>query len=70
MRRKKRKQQIDGELLDAIFAVEKEWKQVRSIVEKSIEPSIEGVNRVKIAEAKYIFLLQEARRRKISAIRL
>jgi len=69
--RKKRKQkrEVDELLLDAIFSIEHEWKQIRSIVEKSIEPTFEGKSTEKIAQSKYLFLLREARRRKISAIR-
>jgi hypothetical protein len=69
--RKKRKQkrEVDELLLDAIFSVEHEWKQIRSIVGKSIEPTFEGKSSEKIAQSKYLFLLREARRRKISAIR-
>ncbi|WP_042147586.1 MULTISPECIES: YaaL family protein [Paucisalibacillus] len=71
MGRKKRKQkrEVDELLLDAIFSIEHEWKQIRSIVEKSIEPTFEGKSTEKIAQSKYLFLLREARRRKISAIR-
>ncbi|WP_026908506.1 YaaL family protein [Paucisalibacillus globulus] len=71
MGRKKRKQkrEVDELLLDAIFSVEHEWKQIRSIVGKSIEPTFEGKSSEKIAQSKYLFLLREARRRKISAIR-
>ncbi|TQS76383.1 DUF2508 family protein [Ornithinibacillus gellani] len=67
--RKVKKKDIDQELLAAIFNVEFEWKQIRSIVEKSIEPTVDGQKREAIAQAKYLFLLREARRRKISAIR-
>jgi hypothetical protein len=69
--RKKRKQkrEVDELLLDAIFSIEHEWKQIRSIVGKSIEPTFEGKSTEKIAQSKYLFLLREARHRKISAIR-
>ncbi|HEY4599864.1 MAG TPA: YaaL family protein [Cerasibacillus sp.] len=69
MRRKKRKRQVDEQLLGAIFTVEREWKRVQSIVEQSIEPTIDGQNRVAIAQAKYMFLLREAKRRQINALR-
>ena len=68
MRRKKRKRQVDEQLLEAIFTVEQEWKRVQSIVEQSIEPTVEGQNRVAIAQAKYVFLLREAKRRQINAL--
>ncbi|GEN31252.1 hypothetical protein HNQ35_001757 [Cerasibacillus quisquiliarum] len=69
MRRKKRKRQVDEQLLEAIFTVEQEWKRVQSIVEQSIEPTVEGQNRVAIAQAKYVFLLREAKRRQLNALR-
>lgn len=69
MAKKVRKKDIDNQLLDAIFTVEAEWKQIRSIVSRSIEPTIDGQNSVALAQAKYLYLLREARHRKISAIR-
>jgi DNA polymerase II small subunit/DNA polymerase delta subunit B len=69
--RKKRKQkrEVDELLLDAIFSIEHEWKQIKSLVNKSIEPTIEGRSSEKMAQSKYLFLLREARHRKISAVR-
>ncbi len=66
---KKLKRSVDEQLLDSIFTIEREWKQIQSIVEKSIEPTEDGYFRQNISQAKYLFLLREARRRKISAIR-
>ncbi|WP_284140696.1 MULTISPECIES: DUF2508 family protein [unclassified Virgibacillus] len=69
MGKKLKKRDIDRQLLDAFFTVEHDWKQIRAIVSKSIEPTIEGKNSEALALAKYTFLLREARHRKISAIR-
>ncbi|MEN1966487.1 YaaL family protein [Lentibacillus sp. N15] len=69
MSKKIKKKDIDEELLDAIFTLEREWKQIRSLLEKSIEPMDSSVHMEKLAEAKYLYLLREARHRKISAIR-
>lgn len=66
---KKLKRSVDEQLLDSIFTIEREWKQIQSIVEKSIEPTEDGYFKQNISQAKYLFLLREARRRKISAIR-
>ncbi|MEC5425024.1 YaaL family protein [Virgibacillus sp. C22-A2] len=68
-KKKIKKKDMDGQLLDSIFAIEREWKQIESIMEKSIEPSVSGRQRETLAQAKYLFLLREARRRKVSAIR-
>ncbi|SFB31357.1 Protein of unknown function [Lentibacillus halodurans] len=69
MGRKKRKREVDEQLLNSLFTIEHEWKQIQSIVEKSIEPTADGFYKQDLAQAKYLFLLREARRRKISAIR-
>jgi hypothetical protein len=66
---KKQKREVDELLLDAIFSIERDWKQIKSIVEQSIEPTFEGKCTEKIAQSKYLFLLREAKHRKISAIR-
>lgn len=69
MGKKVKKKHIDEKLLDTIFILEREWKSIESIVEKSIEPSLTTIHKEKFAQAKYLFLLREARHRKISAIR-
>ncbi|WP_047986296.1 YaaL family protein [Ornithinibacillus californiensis] len=71
MGRKKRKQkrEVDELLLDAIFSIEHEWKQIKSLIGRSIEPTFEGSSTEKLAQSKYLFLLREARHRKISAVR-
>ncbi|MGM8213866.1 YaaL family protein [Virgibacillus sp. W0430] len=69
MRKKVKKRNIDEQLLHAIIAVEKEWKQMQSILDESIDPADKNLQRVVFAQAKYMFLLREARHRKISAIR-
>lgn len=68
MAKRIKKQDVDEQLLSSIFSIEREWKQIRSIVEKSIEPTVDGFCQQNLAQAKYLFLLREARRRKISAI--
>lgn len=70
MGKKIKKKDIDHELLDAIILAEREWKQLQSIVERSIEPAQSGTHQVAIARAKYLFLLREARKRKLSAMRV
>jgi len=68
MRRKKYKKIVDQSLLDAIFDAEREWKHLRRIVENSIDPMLETEQHEKLAEAKYMFLLKEAKRRKVSVL--
>lgn len=69
MRRKARKKAIDENLLHTIYSLQSEWKKIASIVEESIDPSDRSLYQEKVARAKYIFLLQEARQRNLSAIR-
>lgn len=69
MRRKYRKREVDQQLLETIFTLERKWKRIQSIVEKSIEPRPGNLHKESLARAKYLFLLREARHRKVSAIR-
>lgn len=69
MRRKLKKRKIDEQLLDAIVTTKQEWQQIQLIVEKSIDPTDKVIYRQKLAQAKYLFLLREAKKRNISAIR-
>lgn len=69
MNRKKRQREGDQALLDAIFTIEYEWKKLRQIMDNSIEPVEETKQKLLLAEAKYMFLLKEAKHRKISLLR-
>lgn len=69
MARKPKKQQIDNELLDAIFVLEKEWKQIQAIGAQSIERTQESIYYEKLAQARYLYLLKVARHRNINALR-
>lgn len=64
-----RKKDIDDQLLNCLFTLENEWKKMESILEKSIDPTDVNLYVLNLAKAKYLFLLKEARYRKISAIR-
>ncbi|HLQ72903.1 MAG TPA: YaaL family protein [Bacillota bacterium] len=68
MRKKKRKKLAEQQLLDSIFALESEWKHIQQIVEQSIEPSENSLNHLRLAQAKYMFLLGEARHKNLSAL--
>ena len=69
MGRRMRKKDIDDQLLNCLFTLENEWKKMESILEKSIDPTDVNLYVLNLAKAKYLFLLKEARYRKISAIR-
>ena len=67
MRKKARKKATDEELLDAIYTLQREWQRIEAIVEDSIEPVDRSLYKEKLAKAKYLFLLREARQRNLSA---
>jgi len=68
MAKKIKKKDVDEQLLHALYASGEEWKQISSIVERSIEPSMDGQFREAVAQAKYLYLLREARRRNLNAL--
>ena len=45
------------------------WQQEKLLLEKSFDPSDEVICQTKIAEAKYIFLLREAKQRNVNLIK-
>lgn len=69
MRKKVRKKELDEHLLNTIIKLKNEWQQIQSIVDKSIEPADSSLYQQSLAQAKYLFLLREARHRNISARR-
>lgn len=68
MARKLKKKYIDTELLDSIFALEREWKQIRELGMRSIDRTLESIAAEQVAQAKYLYLLREARRRNVNAL--
>lgn len=68
MARKLKKKHIDTELLDSIFALEMEWKQIRELGMRSIDRTLESIAAEQVAQAKYLYLLREARRRNVNAL--
>jgi len=67
MARKVRKKDIDKQLLNTIFSLQSEWKQVQSIIDQSMEPTVNGYYQAKALRAQYLFLLREARHRGVNA---
>ncbi len=60
------KKQFNQKLIDELEAMRDEWMKQKNLVEKSVEPSEEVLVDLKITEAKYFFLIREAKRRRIS----
>jgi len=68
MQRRRLKKQTREQLLHTIYRLQTEWKRLERIVDESIEPSTESITEEKIARAKFMFLLNEARHLNIHAI--
>jgi Protein of unknown function (DUF2508) len=60
------KKQFDQRLIEELEVTREEWMKQKQLIEKSIEPSQEVLIDVKIAEAKYFFLIREAKLRRLS----
>lgn len=43
-----------------------EWLEQKQLIEKSVDPSLEVLSALQLAEAKYFFLLREAKHRRIT----
>ncbi|RWZ54788.1 DUF2508 family protein [Halobacillus fulvus] len=67
---KRIKKEMDQELLIQLKKQKRDWEQLNSIIEQSIEPSDEGLLELNLVKAKYFYLLREARFRGINALSL
>ncbi|MEH7226533.1 YaaL family protein [Bacillus sp. JJ1566] len=61
----KLRKEFNQELFSQLEIAKKEWMRQKNLIEKSIEPSDDILNELKVAETKYFFLLREAKRRKV-----
>ncbi|MHA6252947.1 YaaL family protein [Oceanobacillus sp. CAU 1775] len=68
MARRIKKNHIDAQLLKSIFTLEREWKQIQSLGAQSFDRTEESKAMERIARAKYLYLLREARKRNLSAL--
>ncbi|MCZ0756992.1 YaaL family protein [Anoxybacillus sp. J5B_2022] len=60
------KRQFDQRLVEQLEAMRNEWMKQKDLIEKSIEPSEDVLMDAKITEAKYFFLIREAKRRRVT----
>lgn len=60
----------DEHLLETLQQVKETWNYQKDLVERSLEPSEQVLYELKLAEAKYLFLLKEAKIRKVTTGRL
>ncbi|MBT2658828.1 YaaL family protein [Bacillus sp. ISL-18] len=69
-RRKGRlRKEYDEKLLAQLNRYKINWQQEKLLLEKSFDPSDEVICQAKIAEAKYIFLLKEAKQRNVTILK-
>ncbi|KAB7675185.1 DUF2508 family protein [Bacillus sp. B1-WWTP-T-0.5-Post-4] len=61
----KLRKEYDDKLIVLLEKVKNEWLRQKRMVEQSVEPSQDVICSLKIAEAKYFFLLKEAKRRPV-----
>lgn len=59
------RREFDQMLLEQLDLVKKEWMRQKSLIDKSFEPSDDVLLDLKVAEAKYFYLLREAKNRKV-----
>lgn len=64
-----KKSDVDKELLADIFKMKNDWVSIQSIIERSVDASEMGQYDLQVAQAKYLFMLREARHRNLSALR-
>ncbi|MCL6587545.1 MAG: YaaL family protein [Anoxybacillus sp.] len=60
------KKQFDERLVEQLEAMRNEWIKQKELIEKSIEPSEDVLMDAKMTEAKYFFLIREAKRRRVT----
>jgi hypothetical protein len=63
------RKEYDEKLLMQMNRYKVHWQQEKLLLEKSFDPSEEVICQTKIAEAKYIFLLREAKQRNVTLMR-
>lgn len=68
-RKEKLRRNTDQQLWDLLNELKEEWMKNKLIIEKSVDPSEELLHHLKISEAKYFYLMKEAKVRKLTAER-
>lgn len=66
-RRKKgllRKEMADS-LIESLYRCKEAWMTKKQVIESSIDPSDEVMHQLRLAEARYLFLLKEVREQNI-----
>jgi hypothetical protein len=63
------RKEYDEKLIHQLEAIKHSRQQQKSLLEKCLEPSDEVIWEMKLVEAKYFFLLKEAKQRKVSLLK-
>ncbi|QAA21187.1 YaaL family protein [Sporolactobacillus terrae] len=58
------RKELDQSFLNLLHQCSDEWMTKKKIIDASIDPSDEVLHQLKLAEAKYFYLLKEFRERK------
>jgi hypothetical protein len=68
--RRLKKSDVDKALLQDIYKMKNDWVSIQSILDRSVDASEMGQYDLQVAQAKYLFMLREARHRNLSALRI
>ncbi len=63
------RKEFDENLVTLLEQLKQDWLREKRIVENSLEPSEEVLCHLHIAEAKYFYMLREAKKRQVSLIK-
>jgi len=63
------RKEFDEKLLTQLNRYKTHWQQEKLLLEKSFDPSEDVICQTKVAEAKYIFLLKEAKQRNVTLLK-
>jgi len=64
------RREYDEKLVQLLEQQKNEWKRQERMMERSLEPSEDVICHLKITEAKYLYLLKEAKQRKVQVNKL
>ncbi|MFZ3591686.1 YaaL family protein [Bacillus sp. DJP31] len=65
-RKGKLRKEFNDQLLEGLERTKNEWKKQKDLVNRCVEPSNELLFHLKVSEAKYFYLIREAKSRKVS----
>ncbi|MBM7663499.1 hypothetical protein JOC85_004375 [Bacillus mesophilus] len=68
-RKGKLRKSFNEQLIESLEKNKNEWMRQKEIVNRCVEPSAEVLYHLKLAEAKYLFLIREAKKRKVTLLR-